>query len=68
MIKNKIELQYGEPQEPCIEEFELSYSACVFTIETEELKIDLDRFHFEELREKMNKLYDAVNQGGKKNE
>lgn len=66
MIKNKIELEYKDNYQ--IEEFDLEYSACEFKLETEEVSIKLDRFHFEELRRKMNELHDAVNKGGKNNE
>lgn len=66
MIKNKIEFQYKDDFQ--VEEFDLEYSACEFKIDTEHLSITMDKFHFEELRRKMNELHDAVNQGGKKNE
>lgn len=66
MITNKIEFEYKDEYQ--IEEFNLEYSACEFKLETEEISIKLDRFHFEELRTKINKLHEAVNQGGKINE
>lgn len=57
MVK-QIEFEYKDHK---AEEFDTDYSSGEFTIETNELKITLDKFHFEELRQKMNRLHDEVN-------
>lgn len=66
---DKVKVEYKNEFKECkIEEFDLEYSACEFKIETEQISITLDKFHFEELRNKMNRLHDEVIKRGQANE
>lgn len=58
MITNHIQVKYKDNE---IEEFDVYYSACDYTIETGDIKITMDSIHFEELRTKMNKLHEEIN-------
>ncbi|WP_315120941.1 hypothetical protein [uncultured Clostridium sp.] len=44
-----------------LQEFDVDYSSQEYTIETNDMKITLDKFHFEELRTKLNSLHEEVN-------
>lgn len=57
MLSDQIQLEYKED----IDEFEVYYSCLEFKIETNEIKIVLDKKRFIELRDKINKLHDEVN-------
>lgn len=57
MLSNQIEFEYKGD----IEEFEVKYCFRDVVIETSEVVINLDYEHFEELRQKLNKLYDELN-------
>lgn len=65
-IIDKIKIEYKNDFK--VEEFDLEYSACEFKIETEDISIKLDKFHFEELRNKVNILHDEVIKRGQANE
>ncbi|AJA42835.1 hypothetical protein [Clostridium tetani] len=57
MIKGQIEFAYKDTK---VDEFDVDYSAGEFYIETLDMKITLDKYQFENLREKMNELYEAL--------
>lgn len=56
MIKKQIEFVYKGKTD----EFDVDYSAGEFYIETMDKKETLDRYNFENLRNKMNKLHDDL--------
>lgn len=57
MIKKQIEFVYKGKTD----EFDVDYSAGEFYIETIDKKETLDRYNFENLRNKINELYAKVN-------
>ncbi|WP_164967835.1 hypothetical protein [Clostridium tetani] len=56
MIKNQIEFVYNGK----IDEFDVDYYSLEYFIETLDFKITLDKYQFESLREKLNKLHEAL--------
>lgn len=56
MLSNQIEVEYSGETDA----FELDYTFQEFIIETDELKIVLDKNRFIELRDKINKVYEDV--------
>lgn len=57
MIKGQIEFAYKDTK---IDEFDVGYSSLEYFIETLDFKITLDKYQFESLREKLNKLHEAL--------
>lgn len=57
MIKGQIEFAYRDNK---IDEFDVDYSSLEYFIETLDFKITLDKYQFENLREKLNKLHEAL--------
>ena len=57
MVK-QIEFEYKDHK---VEEFDVDYSSQEYTIETNDFKITLDKFHFVELRQKINRKHEEVN-------
>lgn len=57
MIKGQIEFAYADTK---IEEFDVDYSGRKYFIETLDLKITLDKYQFENLRAKMNKMHEDL--------
>jgi hypothetical protein len=56
MLTTQINIEYkGEH-----EDFEVEHSFGQFSIETSDLKMIVDKKHFEELREKINKIHSEV--------
>jgi len=56
MIKKQIEFVYKGK----IEEFDVDYSCREYFIETLDFKITLDKYQFENLRAKMNKMHEDL--------
>lgn len=56
MIKKQIEFVYKGK----IEEFDVDYSFREFYLQALDLKITLDKYQFENLRAKMNKMYEDL--------
>lgn len=56
MIKKQIEFVYKGK----VDEFDVDYSSREYFIETLDFKITLDKYQFENLREKLNKLHEAL--------
>ena len=56
MIKKQIEFVYKDKAD----EFDVDYSSLEYFIETLDFKITLDKYQFENLREKLNKLHEAL--------
>ena len=57
MIKGQIEFAYADIK---IEEFDVDYSGREYFLETLDLKITLDKYQFENLRNKMNELHEDL--------
>lgn len=57
MIKKQIEFVYKDTK---VDEFDVDYSSREYFIETLDLKITLDKYQFENLRTKLNKLHEAL--------
>ncbi|WP_164970838.1 hypothetical protein [Clostridium tetani] len=58
MIKGQIEFAYKDTK---VDEFDVKYSSLEYFIETLDFKITLDKYQFENLLRKMNKLYEDLN-------
>lgn len=57
MIRGQIEFAYKDTK---TDEFDVDYSSREYFIETLDFKITLDKYQFENLREKLNKLHEAL--------